>query len=178
MSRSNHLSRLLPVLIGSCSYPRLFFQVCFSFESHGVILDKPGNLPAATCALIRHAITVGFATGHGTTTWYTTVKLFPGLALDRLTVLGTRREVFYETLGMLVRYGGAWRELYYIRTSLVSSHQHAGREPLSARAAARASSAHSICATVPHRSVPIYRATTPGVVLHPATDSACRLQSA
>ncbi|KAJ7807619.1 hypothetical protein B0H14DRAFT_3152386 [Mycena olivaceomarginata] len=43
------------------------------------------------------------------------LNILPGLALDRLTILGPWiSEVCYDTLGMLVRHGVGWKELYFL----------------------------------------------------------------
>ncbi|KAJ6531822.1 hypothetical protein B0H19DRAFT_1214149 [Mycena capillaripes] len=96
-------------------------QVLLSFESPEAILNKLANIPAATRALVRHARVSGdplMICGLDDDVYYRTsqaLKLLPGLALDRLTVLGTRgSEVCYETLDMLVRHGTGWKELYYL----------------------------------------------------------------
>ncbi|KAJ7126194.1 hypothetical protein C8R44DRAFT_781311 [Mycena epipterygia] len=96
-------------------------QVLFSFESPDAMLDKLANIPTETRELIRHARVSGdplMLSWEEDDVYYRTsqaLKLLPGLALDRLTVLGPRgREVCYETLDMLVRHGAGWRELYYL----------------------------------------------------------------
>ncbi|KAJ7491242.1 hypothetical protein FB451DRAFT_1514938 [Mycena latifolia] len=90
-------------------------------ESPEAMLDKLANIPIATRALIRYARVSGdplMLSWEDDDAYYRTsqaLKLLPGLALDRLTVLGPRgREVCYETLDMLVRHGAGWRELYYL----------------------------------------------------------------
>ncbi|KAF7334588.1 hypothetical protein MVEN_02288700 [Mycena venus] len=96
-------------------------QVLFSFESPEAMLDKLANIPTATRALIRHARVSGdplMLSWEDDSVYYRTsqmLKLLPGLALDRLTILASRvPEVRYHTLDMLVRHGTGWKELYYL----------------------------------------------------------------
>ncbi|KAJ7193813.1 hypothetical protein GGX14DRAFT_378656 [Mycena pura] len=97
-------------------------QVLFVFEDPNTMLDKLTNIPPTTLALIRHARISGdpvmLSWEHDDDVYYRTsqaLRLLPGLALDRLTVLGPRGpEISYETLDMLVRHGAGWKELYYL----------------------------------------------------------------
>ncbi|KAJ7167600.1 hypothetical protein C8R46DRAFT_1034265 [Mycena filopes] len=96
-------------------------QVLFAFEDPDTMLDKFANIPSSTLALIRHARISGdplMLSWPEDDVYYRTsqaLKLLPGLALDRLTVLGSRiPEVSYQTLSMLVRHGAGWKELYYL----------------------------------------------------------------
>ncbi|KAJ7191850.1 hypothetical protein GGX14DRAFT_701502 [Mycena pura] len=96
-------------------------QVLFVFEDPNSMLDKLANIPSTTLALIQHARISGdplMLSWEDDDVYYRTsqaLKLLPGLALDRLTVLGTRGpEVCYQTLDMLVRHGAGWKELYYL----------------------------------------------------------------
>jgi hypothetical protein len=96
------------------------------------MLDKLANIPAPTRALIRYARVSGdplMLSWEEDDVYYRTsqaLKLLPGLALDRLTVLGTRGpEVRYETLDMLVRHGTGWRELHYLsHNSTFLAYEH------------------------------------------------------
>ncbi|KAF8175446.1 hypothetical protein K438DRAFT_90102 [Mycena galopus ATCC 62051] len=87
------------------------------------MLDEFANVPTATRTLIRHARVWGdpltlLYNDDGETVYCRTsrvLKLFPELALDRLTVLGSRNPTTcYETLNMLVCHGTGWKELYYL----------------------------------------------------------------
>ncbi|KAJ7741011.1 hypothetical protein B0H16DRAFT_1565686 [Mycena metata] len=96
-------------------------QVLFVFEDPNSMLDKLANIPTTTLALIRYARISGetvMLSFREDSIYYRTsqaLKLLPGLALDRLTVLGPRdHEVSYQTLSMLVRHGAGWKELYYL----------------------------------------------------------------
>ncbi|KAJ7685423.1 hypothetical protein DFH06DRAFT_1277783 [Mycena polygramma] len=164
-------------------------QVPFSFESPEAMLNKFANIPRETLALVRRARVSGdplMISGYDDDVFYRTsqaLKLLPGLALDRLTVLGPRgREVCYETLDMLVRHGTGWKELYYLsHNSTFLAYEHDWFAAVGAedenrylrvpqpsgwqRALEKRDGPGS------DASVTIYRATTPakGVVLNPAS---------
>ncbi|KAF7361028.1 hypothetical protein MSAN_01133200 [Mycena sanguinolenta] len=96
-------------------------QVLFCFESPEAMLNKLANIPIATRALVRHVRVSGdplMLSWEDDDVYYRThqvLKLLPGLALDRLTILGSRvPEVCYETLDKLVHHGTGWKELYYL----------------------------------------------------------------
>jgi hypothetical protein len=113
-------------------------QILFSFESAQEMLEKLTDIPLATRALIRHARVSGdhimlLDEDHEEALCYRTsqmLKILPGLALDRLTILGPCRdpEECYETLDMLVRHGAGWKELYFLAhdsTFLAYKHNRA-----------------------------------------------------
>ncbi|KAJ6479673.1 hypothetical protein C8R45DRAFT_1063244 [Mycena sanguinolenta] len=96
-------------------------QVLFCFESPEAMLTKLANLPIATRVLVGHVRVSGdplMLSWEEDDVYYRThqvLKLLPGLALDRLIILGSRvPEVCYETLDKLVHNGAGWKELYYL----------------------------------------------------------------
>ncbi|KAJ7901168.1 hypothetical protein B0H14DRAFT_2429073 [Mycena olivaceomarginata] len=96
-------------------------QVLFSFESAEAMLDKLANIPTSTLTLIRHVRVSGdplMISWEDDYVFYRTsqtLKLLPGLSLDRFTVLASRTpEVRYQTLDMLIRQCTGWKELVYL----------------------------------------------------------------
>ncbi|KAJ7747967.1 hypothetical protein DFH07DRAFT_830702 [Mycena maculata] len=158
-------------------------QVFFSFETPEAMLDKLTNIPTATRSLIRHArvsgelLMLSWPEGSVYYRTFQTLKLLPGLALDRLTVLGPRaREVRYETLDTLVRYGIGWKELYYLsHDSAFLAYEHDWFSAVYLRVPQPAGWQRALNTRdgpASGASVVIYRAITPrspGAVLHPAT---------
>ncbi|KAJ7142950.1 hypothetical protein C8R44DRAFT_827603 [Mycena epipterygia] len=165
-------------------------QVLFSFESPEAMLDKLANIPTTTLKLIRHARVSGtplMLSWEDDSVYYRTsqaLKLLPGLALERLTVLGVRGpEVRYDTLDKLVRHGTGWNELYYLsHDSTFLAYERdwifevgAPDEYRYLRAPQPVSWQRVLDARdgpTSGASVTIYRATVPrqpGAVLHPAT---------
>ncbi|KAJ7724862.1 hypothetical protein B0H16DRAFT_1665957 [Mycena metata] len=137
-------------------------QVLFVFEDPNSMLDKLANIPTTTLALIRYAR----ISGETDSIYYRTsqaLKLLPGLALNRLTILGPRdHEVSYQTLSMLVRHGAGWKELYYLsHNSAFLAYPAGWQRALEARDGTNSGA-----------SVAIYTANAPrcpGAVLDPAT---------
>ncbi|KAJ7364620.1 hypothetical protein DFH08DRAFT_275136 [Mycena albidolilacea] len=99
-------------------------QILFSFESAQEMLEKLTDIPPATRALIRHVRVSGdplmlLDEDDEGVVCYCLSQVFtilPGLALDRLTILGPYRdpEECCEMLDMLVRHGAGWKELYFL----------------------------------------------------------------
>ncbi|KAK7018395.1 hypothetical protein R3P38DRAFT_2982546 [Favolaschia claudopus] len=96
-------------------------QILFSFETPEAMLNKLANIPLATRALIRHVRVSGdplMLSWPEDSVYYRThqvLKLLPGLALERLTVLAGRvPEVSYQTLDKLVRHSAGWKELRFL----------------------------------------------------------------
>ncbi|KAJ7221954.1 hypothetical protein B0H12DRAFT_1031339 [Mycena haematopus] len=96
-------------------------QILFCFESPEAMLNKLASIPIATRALVRHVRVSGdplMMSWEEDDVYYRThqvLKLLPGLALDRLTILASRvPEVSYETLDKLIHHGNGWKELYYL----------------------------------------------------------------
>ncbi|KAJ7167610.1 hypothetical protein C8R46DRAFT_1093566 [Mycena filopes] len=164
-------------------------QVLFSFETLSAMLDKLTNIPTATRALIRYVRVCGepFYFDDVCITYHVcqALTLLPGLALERLTVLGPRtREERYKTLDELVRRGAGWRELYYLSydsTFLAYKHEWFNHNGLYSKEYLRAPQPAGWRQTLAARdgrasgaSVVVYRATEssrdcPNGVLHPAT---------
>jgi hypothetical protein len=116
--------------------PTWLEQVLFDFVSAEAMLDKLDNIPTETRALIRHVRVSGddlVLPGNGGNIYYPTLyhtfqvlKLLPGLALDRLTVLGTRDSMTcYEALDLMILHGNGWKELHYLaRDSTFLAYRH------------------------------------------------------
>ncbi|KAJ7716893.1 hypothetical protein B0H14DRAFT_2545914 [Mycena olivaceomarginata] len=95
-------------------------QILFSFEGVQTMLDKLTDIPPATRALIRHVRVSGDPL---MVYWQCAL---PGLALDRLTILGPWiSEICYDTLDMLVRNGVGGNELYFlVHDSTFLAHEY------------------------------------------------------
>ncbi|KAK4110951.1 hypothetical protein N656DRAFT_735016, partial [Canariomyces notabilis] len=96
-------------------------QVLFHFEKPVWMLDKLANLDRETLSSIRYMRVVGdpvmLCRDEDDVSYRlsATLKLLPGLKLDRLTVLGTRGDkISYQTLDWLIKHSDGWKELYYI----------------------------------------------------------------
>lgn len=95
--------------------------VTFQFGDPTDMLDKLTNLPPDILSQIRQLRIYGTSLKlpiEDDESFFRTaqaLKLLPRLQLDVLTVIGDDlANVSYDTLNMLIRYGGGWRELHYI----------------------------------------------------------------